>query len=1630
MKKIILALFAFTISLSAFAQPANDNCATAQNVVIPGSGNICFTANNNTATTDFTTDACDVGLSGDEIWYTYIAAGSLNTITVTPSGGGGIAATDVVLTMTSTGCLSGTYNVCGSAAGAGMASASWSYTPGTQVWVSIETNGFDGQFDICITSQTPVPAPGNSCGTATTLCDKNPFSVATYPSNASAFSPSCWFPLGTTLQRPIFYQFTVGQTGTCEWTATPQGAAEYDWAMYDITAGCPGTQVACNYHYALDVGAPIGLSTAACQACPSNNVGGAVCREFCAPFVVTAGNTYLIIIDNYAVNTIGFNFVWGGTFQMAPTSSFTLSPTSACGSLTTTITNNSVGVTTYDWDFGDATTSSSANPAPHTYNTPGSYLISLVTTSATGCIDVSSQSVTVLPVPATPTASSNSPICAGSTLNLSTPLVAGATYSWTGPNGFTSTSQNPTIPSATTAATGTYSVTVTVAGCTSVAGTTAVTVNAIPATPSVSSNSPICAGSTLNLTTPVVGATYSWTGPNGFTSTSQNPTIPSATTAATGTYSLTVTVAGCTSLAGTTAVTVNAIPAAPSVSSNSPICAGSTLNLTTPVVGATYAWTGPNGFTSTSQNPTIPSATTAATGTYSLTVTIAGCTSVAGTTAVTVNPIPATPTLSSNSPICAGSTLNLSTPVVGATYSWTGPNGFTSTSQNPTIPSATTAATGTYSLTVTVAGCTSLAGTTAVTVNAIPATPSVSSNSPICAGSTLNLSTPVVGATYSWTGPNGFTSTSQNPTIPSATTAATGTYSLTVTVAGCTSLAGTTAVTVNAIPATPTLSSNSPICEGSTLNLSTPVVGATYSWTGPNGFTSTSQNPTIPSATTVATGTYSLTVTVAGCTSAAGTTAVTVNALPVATAGSNSPLCIGSTLNLTGNNIPGATYSWTGPNGFVSVLEDPSISNVTVLEDGVYSLVITLNGCSSLVSNTTVVISSGVSPVISPAGPLCSGDPAVTLTADIPGGTWTGTGITDGTLGTFDPSISGAGSFVITYTTSGACSGVDNETIIVYPNSGPPPVASQFNTASDGAGNTLPGGSNDLNWEVSTALAGPYNPAVVMTPIPGSYYNSPWPDAGWIAHIVTGSHAGNVDYYYRMNLDLPCFNQCGLSYGDSAIFCLTMDFFCDNSINEIYVNGIPQSPNQPLIPVPGQYMNIGFDAAGGLTVTLCSDWQAGPNELIVKVSSGGPFQGFLAQYSTSTVPNPDDPTITAPGNDTIFCSNDPITTLTAASTGGTWSSNCGTCIDASTGDFDPSVAGAGTFEIYYTTNSACPNSDTIEVVVNPFVDASISASVGPFCLNDAADTLTALNAGGVWSGNGITNATLGIFNPTTAGAGTHQIIYTQPGTCPDSDTVTIVVNPIPTANAGIDTIIGCVPPTVVLNGTGSSAGATYTWSTTDGAIISGGNGLTPTVGSAGTYTLTVSLNGCVSSDAVLVNDSPTLVASFSVNPSSGFVPLTVNTTNNSSGNGLVYLWDDGDDSTFNTFEPSFQYDSTGTYTITLIAADQYGCVDTAMVTVIVYDEFQIIIPNVFTPNGDGANDVFEVFSIGIKDLSAAIYNRWGQFLYSWDGVNGSWNGQYDGSEVPDGVYFYIITVTKANDEVEVFNGHVTKFKQK
>ena len=319
--------------------------------------------------------------------------------------------------------------------------------------------------------------------------------------------------------------------------------------------------------------------------------------------------------------------------------------------------------------------------------------------------------------------------------------------------------------------------------------------------PTFDAIAPICSGATI--------AALPTTSNNDI----QGTWSPVLNNTLTTTYTFTPN-AGQNASSTTILITVTDNPVA-TASSSSSVCSGNSILLTGGGVG-TYAWSGPDSFSSTAKSPTITNATASKSGTYTLTVTNAnGCTSTA-TTSVTVNPNPVATASSSTPTICAGNTLSLTGGGVG-TYAWSGPNAFSSTNQSPMITSATTFMSGTYTLTVTNAnGCASTA-TTSVTVNANPVA-TASSSSSVCSGNTISLTGGGVG-TYAWSGPNSFSSTAQSPTITNATASTSGKYTLSVTnESGCTSTA-TTSVTVNPIVVIPTPQANTQIYFGASVTL-------------------------------------------------------------------------------------------------------------------------------------------------------------------------------------------------------------------------------------------------------------------------------------------------------------------------------------------------------------------------------------------------------------------------------------------------------------------------------------------------------------------------------------------------------------------------------------------------------------------------------------------------------------------------------------------------------------------------------------------------------------------------------------------------------------------------------------------
>lgn len=648
-----------------------------------------------------------------------------------------------------------------------------------------------------------------------------------------------------------------------------------------------------------------------------------------------------------------------GALVSSYTANAVVTGTLGCSTTSVSLTafTNMNPVNTYSWAgpglTGPTNASVAVATAPGTYSCTISKTICPVTSTVV-TVNVVSNGTTINPTLTV----TNTLTCANPSAQISaTPGPAGFTYTWTGP-GIVSGGSTSTV---TVNQGGTY--TVAVANATnSCQGTQTVSV-ATNTTPPIVTSTPsgtaICFGQSTGLT--AAGAvSYTW---NTGATTAALTVTPNLTS----NFTVIGTAAnGCTNSAVST-VSVIALPI-PSASNNGPICVGANLQLNGGG-GTTYAWSGPNGFVNGLQNPNIPSVTSLEAGVYTLTAMSGACTGSI-TTTVIINPLP-TPIAANSGPVCEGVGLTFNG-TGGTSYSWSGPSGFVSNSQFPGILAPSVVNSGTYTLTVTDAnGCTNFT-TTAAIVNPLPAI-SIS-GATVCANTIINLGA-TGGTTYNWTGPAGFTSNLQNPSIASAATNMAGVYSVTVTDVNNCSSTSNTVVVVNPIP-TPSASNNGPICTGNNL-LFTGNGGINYTWSGPNGFSATGQNPILNLATTNASGAYTLTVTDnIGCSASVVTSAIVAPLpQPAITSDKNNgcvPLCVNFVCS-NSSAMQSVSWSVNGGNG----ANGPTYENC-FNASGVYTIsaeVVDVNGCRN---TTTYIIDAYPIPVadfnFAPIKPVINND--------------------------------------------------------------------------------------------------------------------------------------------------------------------------------------------------------------------------------------------------------------------------------------------------------------------------------------------------------------------------------------------------------------------------------------------------------------------------------------------------------------------------------------------------------------------------------------------------------------------------------------------------------------------------------
>jgi gliding motility-associated-like protein len=1337
---------------------------------------------------------------------------------------------------------------------------------------------------------------------------------------------------------------------------------------------------------------------------------GIVSGSTSATPTVNAAGTYSLIVTSssspFCPSVVSTVAVTANTTPPSPTASNTATLTCA----TTTAALTATGGGTYSWSgTGILSGATTANPV---VNGTGPYVVTV--TAANGCTATANTSVAQNLTPPSPTASNTATLtCATTTAALS--ATGGGTYSWSG-TGIVSggTTANPIVNG-----TGPYVVTVTAAnGCTATANTS-VAQDLTPPTPTASNTATLTCATTTAALTATGGGTYNWSG-TGIVSggTTANPIVNG-----TGPYVVTVTAAnGCTATANTS-VAQNLTPPSPTASNTATLTCATTTAALTATGGGTYNWSG-TGIVSggTTANPIVNG-----TGPYVVTVTAAnGCTATANTS-VAQNLTPPSPTASNTATLTCATTTAALTATGGGTYNWSG-TGIVSggTTANPIVNG-----TGPYVVTVTAAnGCTATANTS-VAQNITPPSPTASNSGSLTCTTTSVTLTGTNGGTYNWSGPGILSGASTaNPVVNLI-----GSYVVTVTAAnGCTATANTTVSQNTTVPTVNAGTTQTLVCGVSSVTLTgSGSAGSSANWLG--GVCGTATNFI---TTACAPGTYTLVATdnVSGCTN---TSTVSVNSstnVPQATVNAitNSITCTNSVvaIGVTYSGTDPVTYSWTGPGITGSTTSSVTTANLS----GTYNVTITntSSNCQSVYSAVVPVNTTPVPTNVAPSASITCLTNTVSLTAT-PTGTnytysWSGPGtITNGT--TENPTVNASGNYVVTMTDNiNGC--VGSFTVNVPSNT----IAPTFTLGSASS--------------VTTTCASP-NATLSATSStdPNTVYTWTTPSATTVTGTPISVSAAGIYTVVVTNTVNGCSTSSALSQAtveviaDSGIPVVTL---ASNSLSITCTNPTPSvavtttanpvsynwTPTSGIVPGTETTANPVFTAAGSYsvivtnTVSSCAS-SINANVVDVVLDNATPVISLSSAANNGTITCTDPqvtitPTITSstanlaytwlPGGVTSSTINDATFTSAGVYTLAVTNTLTG-CVSSSTNT-------ANTFTVYL--NNTPPTSTITAISTNSTIGCGGNSSTVTLNATSSSTNFTQ-----TWLPGSATTSTLDV---TTAGIYTLVVVDAVSG-CSVTTEYTVSGSSTPPQNvdAGTNTSIPCGTPTVALNGTTTSTNVvTYDWSgPNSGSIVSGNTTSNPIVMDAGVYTLTVTdvASGC-SATATINVSAANVVASFTANPTSGISPLDVSFTDGSSG-ATAYSWNFGDSNTSTSQNPNHTF-TTGTYTV-ILTVTSGPCIDTASVVIVVEDGLTLEIPNVFTPNGDGSNDIFHIKSTGVKEISLQVFNRWGQKLYEFAGPKASWDGLTpNGSEVPEGTYFYFVKASGFDGQEIEKHGTVNLFR--
>ncbi|MBI2269899.1 MAG: gliding motility-associated C-terminal domain-containing protein [Bacteroidetes bacterium] len=342
-----------------------------------------------------------------------------------------------------------------------------------------------------------------------------------------------------------------------------------------------------------------------------------------------------------------------------------------------------------------------------------------------------------------------------------------------------------------------------------------------------------------------------------------------------------------------------------------------------------------------------------------------------------------------------------------------------------------------------------------------------------------------------------------------------------------------------------------------------------------------------------------------------------------------------------------------------------------------------------------------------------------------------------------------------------------------------------------------------------------------------------------------------------------------------------------------------------------------------------------------------------------------------------------------------------------TGDTSISISGqpAGNYTVTVTDAIGCVVISTASIT-EPATSVSVNtiAVVNTSC-GQANGGLAASASGG--SGSLSYSWSIGISGATVVNltAGNYTLTVTDSNGCSAITSSAILPSPALSFNVNVtNTTCGGKSDggakAIPFNGT-----PLYTYSWSNGATIDSVANL-----AEGNYTVTVTdAVGCqLTTVIIIVAANPNPLADFTFTPNNPVYKGTQINFIDQSTSGSVLLWDFGNGNTSVVPNPIQTYNDALQYCITLIATSAFGCMDTATQCLTVVEKDTLVIPNVFSPNADGINDLFVVLTSGMKEFHFEIYDRWGLKMYDGNLPKIEWDGiSRNGKEAPDGTYYFI-----------------------